>query len=69
MITVADAELAELRNRLAATRWPQPYPGTAPGDWTGGTAADELRRLVSYWAAGYDWRTSTKPRSTPCPGG
>ena len=56
MITVADAELAELRNRLAATRWPQPYPGTAPGDWTGGTAADELRRLVSYWAAGYDWR-------------
>ena len=56
MITVADAELAELRNRLAATCWPQPYPRTAPGDWTVGTAVDELRRLVSDWAAGYDWR-------------
>ena len=68
VITVADAELAELRNRLAATRWPQPYPGTAPGDWTGGTAVDELRRLASYWAAATTG-AGTKPRSTLCPGG
>jgi pimeloyl-ACP methyl ester carboxylesterase len=56
LIAVADAELAELRSRLQATRWPPPYPGTAPGDWSAGTAADLLQRLVSYWASGYDWR-------------
>ena len=41
---------------MRATRWPAPYPGTAPGDWTAGTDAGELRRLVGYWASGYDWR-------------
>jgi pimeloyl-ACP methyl ester carboxylesterase len=56
VIEVSDQELAELRDRLRATRWPEPYPGTAPGDWTAGTDAGELRRLVSYWASGYDWR-------------
>jgi pimeloyl-ACP methyl ester carboxylesterase len=56
VIKVPDHELAELRSRLRATRWPAPYPGTAPGDWDAGTDASELRRLVSYWASGYDWR-------------
>ncbi|KAA8887382.1 epoxide hydrolase [Nocardia colli] len=53
MLEVTDAELRDLRARLAGTRWPAPWPVTG---WSAGTDPDELRRLVTYWAAGYDWR-------------
>jgi len=53
MISVTDAELDELRTRLLATRWPTDWP---QGGWDAGTEAGELRRLVEYWASGYDWR-------------
>lgn len=53
VLAVTDAELAELRTRLAGTRWPAPWP--VPG-WSAGTDPAELRRLVGYWASGYDWR-------------
>ncbi|MGH3166304.1 MAG: epoxide hydrolase family protein [Trebonia sp.] len=53
IISVTDAELAELRTRLSATRWPAAWPLDA---WDGGTDAAELRRLVDYWASDYDWR-------------
>ncbi|GAA4533641.1 epoxide hydrolase family protein [Amycolatopsis samaneae] len=53
VLEVTDAELGELRARLAATRWPAPWPVTG---WSAGTDPGELRRLVAYWAAGYDWR-------------
>ncbi|NUP52258.1 MAG: epoxide hydrolase [Catenulispora sp.] len=53
MIAVTDADLADLRARLTATRWAEPWP---VGDWEAGTAPAELRRLVTYWADGYDWR-------------
>lgn len=56
VITVPDHELTQLRSRLRATRWPEPYPGIAADDWAPGTARGALRRLVSYWASGYDWR-------------
>ncbi|MEV4021152.1 epoxide hydrolase family protein [Nonomuraea angiospora] len=52
MIAVSDAELNELRARLKATRWPQPW---SVNGWQAGTDTDELRRLVAYWASGYDW--------------
>jgi pimeloyl-ACP methyl ester carboxylesterase len=66
-LRVPEADLDELRSRLRGTRWPRPWPrqGTAGaweggawegGAWEGGTDADELRRLVGYWAEGYDWR-------------
>lgn len=54
MISVSDAELDELRARLKATRWPEPWPVTG---WDAGTDTAELRRLVAYWASDYDWRT------------
>jgi pimeloyl-ACP methyl ester carboxylesterase len=54
LISVADAELDELRTRLAGTRWPADWP---LADWEAGTGAGVLRRLVEYWASGYDWRT------------
>lgn len=52
-LAVPDAELEELRTRLAGTRWPTPWPVSG---WEAGTEAGELRRLVTYWASGYDWR-------------
>ncbi|WP_207944701.1 epoxide hydrolase family protein [Actinomadura rubrisoli] len=54
VITVPEAELDELRSRLLRTRWPIPWP---VGGWEAGTDVGELRRLVDYWASGYDWRT------------
>lgn len=53
MIAISDAELNELRARLKATRWPQPWPLSG---WDAGTDTAELRRLVAYWASDYDWR-------------
>ncbi|ROO86731.1 epoxide hydrolase-like protein [Actinocorallia herbida] len=53
LIAVGEAEPADLRARLRATRWATPWPvdgGEA------GTDPSELRRLVAYWADGYDWR-------------
>lgn len=54
VIQVSDAELNDLRARLRATRWAEPWP---VDDWEAGTDVKELRRLVAYWASGYDWRT------------
>ncbi len=53
MISVTDAELDDLRARLQATRWPTPWPLDG---WEAGTDEHTLRRLVEYWATGYDWR-------------
>jgi pimeloyl-ACP methyl ester carboxylesterase len=53
VLTVSDADLDDLRARLRGTRWAKPWPVDA---WEGGTDGDELRRLVDYWASGYDWR-------------
>jgi pimeloyl-ACP methyl ester carboxylesterase len=50
---VPDADLADLRDRLACARWPD----SAPGDpWAYGTSVDYLRELVAYWRDGFDWR-------------
>lgn len=54
LISVADAELEELRARLAAARWPEPWP---LGGWEAGTEAATLRRLADHWRSGYDWRS------------
>ncbi|WP_327235933.1 epoxide hydrolase [Streptomyces sp. NBC_01317] len=53
LLKVSDADLADLRARLRATRWARPWPVAG---WQAGTDAGELRRLVDYWASGYDWR-------------
>ncbi|MGW0659960.1 epoxide hydrolase family protein [Streptodolium elevatio] len=52
-IEVPDAVLADLRDRLARTRWPEPVPGTG---WDAGTDTAYLRELCAYWQDGYDWR-------------
>src|SRR5579863_1834514 len=50
---VAQSEIADLRNRLARSR----FPDAAPGEpWAYGTDVAYLRRLVDYWREGFDWR-------------
>ena len=56
VISVPDHQLAALAGSLRASRWPKPYPGIGADAWAAGSSLDELRRLVSYWASGYDWR-------------
>jgi microsomal epoxide hydrolase len=50
---VSDELLADLRARLARTRWPD-EPAVAP--WSTGTSLAYLRGLVDYWREGFDWR-------------
>jgi pimeloyl-ACP methyl ester carboxylesterase len=57
-IAVPDAALDDLRRRLAATRWPQPIPGSET--WDLGTQEATLRRLAARWADGYDWRAAER---------
>lgn len=52
-INVAGEELADLRERLRRTRWPEPLPA-AP--WEAGTDLTVLRELCRIWADEYDWR-------------
>jgi epoxide hydrolase len=52
-INVADEDLADLRERLHRTRWPDPLPA-AP--WAAGMDLTVLRELCGVWADEYDWR-------------
>ncbi len=54
-IDVPEARLAQLRQRLAGTRWPEAE--TVP-DWSQGVPLAYLRQLCGYWADGYDWRAT-----------
>lgn len=57
VLRVPDDDLVELRSRLRVTRWAQPWPRQAAGiGRQSGLSDSELRRLVRYWADGYDWR-------------
>ncbi len=56
-IDVADAVLADLKQRLAATRWPD---AQVVGDWSQGVPLAWLQPLMAYWAQGYDWRAREK---------
>jgi len=50
---VPDAVLADLRERLARTRWPD-EPPLAP--WSTGASVEYLKQLVEYWRTRFDWR-------------
>jgi pimeloyl-ACP methyl ester carboxylesterase len=50
---VPDAELAELRRRIAVTRWPEKE---TVGDQTQGVQLATMQRLARYWETEYDWR-------------
>ena len=54
-IEVPEADLRDLRERLARTRWPEAETVT---DWSQGVPVSYLRELCRYWADGYDWRAT-----------
>ncbi|NUR98283.1 MAG: alpha/beta fold hydrolase [Kribbellaceae bacterium] len=55
-----DADLAELKTRLAAARLPEAEtvyrPGPDPRRWEQGVPLADLVDVVNYWRTGYDWR-------------
>jgi pimeloyl-ACP methyl ester carboxylesterase len=52
-IDIPQAELDDLRDRLARTRWPDQLPGVG---WDYGIPLEYVRELASYWRDEYDWR-------------
>jgi microsomal epoxide hydrolase len=49
---VPDADIADLRDRLARTR----FPDSAPGEpWAFGSDVAYVRELAEYWRTGFDW--------------
>jgi len=52
-IDVSDAELEDLRDRLARTRWPDELPGVG---WSYGVALDYVKDMTEYWRTSFDWR-------------
>src|SRR5438309_2603032 len=50
---IPDADIADLRERLARTRFPDSAPGEA---WAYGADVAYLRELNEYWRTKFDWR-------------
>ena len=62
-VNVPKADLADLRRRLAATRWPTKE---LVEDRSQGVQLATLKELVRYWATDYDWRKAeTKLNAFP----
>jgi pimeloyl-ACP methyl ester carboxylesterase len=51
--TTPEAELEELRKRIAATRWPEKE---TVADQSQGVQLETIQALARYWAKEYDWR-------------
>ena len=56
-IQVPDAVLADLKDRLARTRFPGEIPGAG---WDYGTDLAYLKGLVGYWRTTFDWRAAER---------
>lgn len=52
-VEIPDSQLADLRDRLARTRWPEP---STVDTWNQGVPLDYARELCEYWRTTYDWR-------------
>ncbi len=53
-VNVPDEELADLRRRIAATRWPS---RELVDDRSQGVQLATVQELARYWTTDYDWRT------------
>lgn len=51
-IHVADADIADLKERLTMTRWPAPVTE----DWSHGQKVGFIRELAEQWLSDFDWR-------------
>jgi pimeloyl-ACP methyl ester carboxylesterase len=62
-VNVRDEVLAELRRRIAATRWPTKE---LVGDRSQGVQLTTIQELARYWTTDYDWRKcETKLNALP----
>ena len=52
-VNIPQADLDDLRERLARTRWPGELPGIG---WSRGVPLGYLQELAEYWRTSYDWR-------------
>jgi pimeloyl-ACP methyl ester carboxylesterase len=52
-VSFSEEQLADLRRRIAATRWPDKEQVT---DETQGVRLATMRSLAQYWQTGHDWR-------------
>jgi pimeloyl-ACP methyl ester carboxylesterase len=52
-VDIPQAQLTDLKERLANTRWPDELPGVG---WSRGVPVAYLKDLAEYWRTGYDWR-------------
>ena len=52
-VDIPGGEVAELRRRVAATRWPD---RETVADRSQGAQLAKVEELVRYWGNGYDWR-------------
>ena len=53
LINVPETELADLRRRIKATRWPEKE---TVADFSQGVPLATVQKLARYWATEYDWR-------------
>jgi len=62
-IRVPEAQLSDLRRRIAATRWPDKE---TVADQSQGVKLERLQTLVRYWGTSYNWRnTEAKLNALP----
>jgi pimeloyl-ACP methyl ester carboxylesterase len=52
-IHISDEEIADLKRRLASTRWPD---AETVDDWSQGIPLSYVKDVCEYWADKYDWR-------------
>lgn len=56
---VPDAAIADLKERLGRTRWPDEPPASQPHQpWSTGSSLAYLKSLAAYWREGFDWRAA-----------
>jgi len=51
-VEVEESTIADLRDRLAAARWPDQLPDAG---WDYGTEREYLQEVCAYWRTDYDW--------------
>jgi len=56
-IRIPEETLADLRDRIARTRWPDEI---ADSGWDYGTPLGYLKELLDYWRNGFDWRAQER---------
>ncbi len=57
LIDIPESVLADLRERLRRTRWPEDFTGLG---WTEGTDVDYLAELIMWWCERFDWRAQER---------